>query len=125
MAEGIAAALIGDAARRGESLEGKRILLARADEARKVLVTELHQAGAIVDEVAAYRTLPAASDDEQGRKVVRMLQEHQIDIVTFTSSSTVRNFMQWLIDCEQSVTSSFPNLVMRDPHLKIACIGPI
>jgi len=125
IAEGIAAALIEDAAKRGESLAGKRMLLARAAEARKVLVTELQQAGAIIDEVAAYRTLPVASDDEQGRKVVRMLQEHQINIVTFTSSSTVRNFMQWVIECEQNITGSLTNIVMRDPHLKIACIGPI
>src|SRR5579884_2465871 len=125
IAEGIAAALIEDAASRGESLKGKQILLPRAAEARKVLVTELQQAGAIVDEVAAYRTLPAASNDEQGQNVLRMLQQHQIDIVTFTSSSTVRNFMQWLADCEHSTIGSLTNLVTRNSHLKIACIGPI
>lgn len=125
IAEAIAAALIEDAVRRGESLEGKRMLVARAAEARKVLVTELQQAGALVDEVAAYHTLPVASDDEQGRKIVRMLQDHQIDIVTFTSSSTVRNFMQWVIECEQGIPGSHTNLVKRNSHLKIACIGPI
>ncbi len=125
IAEGITAALIKDAADRDESLEGKRMLLARAAEARKVLVTELQQAGALVEEVAAYHTLSASSDDEQGRNILRMLQDHQIDIVTFTSSSTVRNFMQWLSQYEQGITGSLTNLVMRDPHLKIACIGPI
>ena len=125
IAEGIAAAMIQDAANRGESLAGKRILLPRAAEARKVLLTELQQAGATVDEVAAYRTLPAANNDEQGQNVLSMLQNHQIDIVTFTSSSTVRNFMQWLSDCERTTTSSLTNLVAHDPYLKIACIGPI
>jgi uroporphyrinogen-III synthase len=96
IAEEVAAALIADANRRGESLEGKRVLLARAAEARKVLVTELQRAGAIVEEVAAYHTLGAASDDEQGREVLRLLQARQLDFLTFTSSSTVRHFMQWL-----------------------------
>ena len=99
IAEGVAAALIEDARQRGELLAGKRILLARAEGARKVLVTELRQAGAVVDEVAAYRTSAAASDDEQGREVLRLLQARQLDILTFTSSSTVRNFIHWLVEC--------------------------
>src|SRR5947208_9984313 len=95
IAESVASALIEDTQRREESLEGKRILLPRAAEARQVLVTGLEQAGAIVDEVAAYTTIAAAGDDEQGREVLHLLQNGQIDIITFTSSSTVRNFMQW------------------------------
>ena len=114
IAESVAAALKNDALQRGESLEGKRILLPRAAGARKILVTELQQAGAVVDEVAAYRTLPVAGDDEQGRKVWHLLQTGQIDIITFTSSSTVRSFMQWLNGCGAS-----------NPHVKVACIGPI
>ncbi len=99
IAEGVAAALIEDAQQRGELLAGKRILLARAEGARKVLVTELREAGAVVDEVAAYRTSAAASDDGQGREVLRLLQARQLDILTFTSSSTVRNFIHWLVEC--------------------------
>ena len=119
VAESVAAAIIKDAQRRGEALEGKRILLPRAAEARQVLVTELQQAGAIVDEVAAYTTGAAASDDEQGREVLHFLQNGEIDIITFTSSSTVRNFMQWLTNCDAG------ELLTRNPQLKIACIGPI
>ncbi|HET8853533.1 MAG TPA: uroporphyrinogen-III synthase, partial [Ktedonobacteraceae bacterium] len=99
IAEGVAAALIEDARQRGELLEGKRILLARAEGARKVLVTELRQAGAVVDEVVAYRTSAVLSDDEQGREVLHLLYTHQLDILTFTSSSTVRNFLHWLVEC--------------------------
>ena len=125
VAEHVAAALIEDARRRGEPLVGRRILLARAAEARKVLVTELQQAGAIVDEVAAYRTVTAQGDDEQGREVLRLLQTHQLDILTFTSSSTVRNFMQWLMDCSLQTEGTPTDLVIHNPQLKIACIGPI
>ena len=122
IAEGVAAALIRDVQQRGLSLKGQRILLARAAEARKVLVTELQEAGAEVDEVAAYHTHTIAHDDEQGREVLRLLQNHQLDILTFTSSSTVRNFVAWLKSCEQGTIGSFLDLVAQ---LTIACIGPI
>jgi uroporphyrinogen-III synthase len=125
IAEGVAAALVEEARRQGEALEGKRILLVRAVEARNVLVSELQRAGALVDIVAAYRTIGIASDDERGSVVLRLLQHQQLAILTFTSSSTVRNFMQWLIDGERSVTGSFTNLITHNPQLKVASIGPV
>jgi uroporphyrinogen-III synthase len=122
IAESVAAALARNVQQRGLSLKGQRILLARAAEARKVLVTELQEAGAEVDEVVAYSTHTVAHDDEQGREVLRLLQNHQLDILTFTSSSTVRNFVAWLKSCEQEPHGSFLDLVAQ---LSIACIGPI
>jgi uroporphyrinogen III methyltransferase/synthase len=68
---------------------GERILLARAAETRDVLVRELAAMGAVVDEVAAYRTRPAR---EQAAALRARLAEGRVDVVTFTSSSTVRNF---------------------------------
>ncbi|MBO0791835.1 MAG: uroporphyrinogen-III synthase, partial [Ktedonobacteraceae bacterium] len=124
IAEGVIAALREDAARRGVTLAGQRILLARAAEARKVLTHELRSAGALVDEVAAYFTVTAAHDDEQGRTLLHMLRQQQLDILTFTSSSTVRNFMAWLKNCEQPGEPAI-TLVTKSPRLKIACIGPI
>src|SRR5579885_1949008 len=123
IAESVAEALIKDASRRDVPMSGQRILLARAAEARKVLVTELQRAGAYVDEVAGYYTVPAASDDEQGREVLRLLQEHQLDILTFTSSSTVKNFVAWLKSCEQNGAGSLMDLVTRNTRL--TSIGPI
>jgi uroporphyrinogen-III synthase len=96
IAEGVTRALLEDARQRQLPLTGQRILLARAAEARKILFTELQQAGALVDEVPAYYTLPVARSDERGREVFRLLQNGQLDILTFTSSSTVRNFVAWL-----------------------------
>jgi len=125
IAEGVAAALIEDAHGHGESLEGKRILILRAAEARKVLVEKLQRAGAVVEEVAAYRTRGAVIDDERGHEVLRLLQAHQLDILTFTSSSTVRYFVQWLADCAPGAAVSPIVLVTHNPQLKIACIGPI
>jgi uroporphyrinogen-III synthase len=125
IAEGVAAALIEDAQRRGESLAGKRILLPRASVARDVLVTELQAAGALVDEVAAYRTLPVGSDDAQGREVARMLRDGELDILTFTSSSTVRNFIQWLVSAAPGMAAKLRENAAGENLPVIACIGPV
>jgi uroporphyrinogen-III synthase len=122
IAEGVAMALIEHERQGGSSIAGQRILLARAGEARKVLVDLLRQAGALVDEVAAYSTLPAAADDEQGREVLRLLQHRQLDILTFTSSSTVRNFVAWLKISQQG---SSADLMAALSSIAVACIGPI
>lgn len=123
VAESVAEALMRDAQQHGTSLQGRRILLARAAEARKILVTTLQEAGALVDEVAAYTTHTVARDDEQGREVLRLLQERQLDILTFTSSSTVRNFISWLKSCEPVLNGVNPLTLCS--HATIACIGPI
>jgi uroporphyrinogen-III synthase len=125
IAEAVTAALIENARHRGEPLEGKMVLLARAAEARNVLVTELQQAGAIVDVVAAYRTVGVSNEDERGSEILRMLEAQKLDILAFTSSSTVRNFMQWLVQCGIDVANSLIRNVRQHAQPKIACIGPI
>src|SRR5579863_9711496 len=76
--------------------------------------------GALVDEVTAYDTVAVAHNDEQGQQVLRLMREQKLDLLTFTSSSTVRNFMQWLASDEEWL-----QLVTRNPQILIACIGPI
>lgn len=125
IAEGVAAALIDDARQRGTSLVGKRILLPRAAVARDVLITELKAAGAIVQEVAAYRTLPVSSDDAQGLEVVRMLQAGELYMLTFTSSSTVRNFMHWLTSSAPTMAEKLRINTAGETLPIIACIGPV
>ena len=71
-------------------VENLRILLARAEKARDLLPRELSALGAIVDEGFAYRTVPETRDDSGAR---RRLLEEGADLITFTSSSTVENFM--------------------------------
>ncbi|MDD3993119.1 MAG: uroporphyrinogen-III synthase, partial [Desulfobacteraceae bacterium] len=61
----------------------------RAAEARPVLPEELSRLGARVDEIPVYHTVP---DDSGRRALVAALEKQTIDMVTFTSSSTVRNF---------------------------------
>lgn len=125
IAEGVVAAIREDAQRQGYALAGKCILLTRAAEARKVLATELEAAGAVVDDIAAYHTLPVSWEDERGKRVLALLQQQQLDILTFTSSSTVRNFVAWFKNCEQVSALSLPQLVAAPQRPVIACIGPI
>jgi uroporphyrinogen III methyltransferase/synthase len=71
-------------------VENLRILIARAEKARDVLPNELSRLGAIVDEAFAYRTVPETRDVTGAR---RRLLEEGADLITFTSSSTVENFL--------------------------------
>ncbi len=73
-------------------IAGTRFLLPRADIARDVLADELRAAGAEVVDVTTYRTVTGAADRDSDYDVYRMLLDRQIDAVTFTSASTVRNF---------------------------------
>jgi uroporphyrinogen III methyltransferase/synthase len=76
--------------RKEGDIENLRILIARAEKARDLLPRELSALGAIVDEGFAYRTVPETRDDIGAR---RRLLEEGADLITFTSSSTVENFL--------------------------------
>ncbi len=106
-AEGILESL--DAA----DMTGKRVLIPRAAKARDVLPDTLRQWGATVDVVEAYRT-EAPNIDIATLK--RRFQCGEIDVVTFTSSSTVSHFVQLF---GGGTLSSLVN------DAAIACIGPI
>lgn len=96
-----------------ESPAGKRILVPRAKEAREVLPEKLAEQGAQVDIVAAYQT---CIEDLDTHHIKDLLQQGEIDVITFTSSSTVRNFVELIGDIGQTEGHS---------RTKIACIGPI
>ena len=81
-----------DALASAGAIEGSRFLLPRADIAREVLADQLRELGADVTEVIAYRTLLAGGERDTDHDVYRMLLDRQIDAVTFTSASTVKNF---------------------------------
>src|SRR3972149_622815 len=74
-------------------LSGMRFLIPRAAEAREVLPAGLRERGAQVEVVPVYRTVPVA---DQADAVLDLLRAGQIDAVTFTSSSTVVNFVEML-----------------------------
>ena len=76
-------------------VKGKRVLLVRAKVARDVIPHELRKAGAHVDVVEAYETLVPQSSRSRLRAILKN-PEKRPQLVTFTSSSTVRNFVQLL-----------------------------
>ena len=105
--EFVAEAVVREFHRQG-GVENLRILIARAEKARDVLPRELSRLGAIVDEGFAYRTVPETRDITGARH--RFLEEGA-DLITFTSSSTVENFL--------ALGLSWPK------GMKVASIGPI
>ena len=97
----------------GETLAGKRILIPRAKVARDLLPEELRQRGAIVDVVEAYCTV-APAESEKGAGII--FTRHKPTLVTFTSSSTVENFLGML-------PSAYRTEWLEG--VKLASIGPI
>ena len=104
-AEAVAEALQGHISSAG------RVLIPRSNLGRAVLVDELEKMGMEVDDVIAYETVQADLPDGG---LAGLLQENHVNAVTFTSSSTVKNFMR-LLDDKSSLPAS----------LKIVSIGPI
>ena len=74
-----------------DQVAGKRVLLARARVARDVIPRELRKLGAKVDVVAAYETVIPRSSLTRLRAILKN-SNRRPDVITFTSSSTVRNF---------------------------------
>jgi uroporphyrinogen III methyltransferase / synthase len=93
------------------NLKDQKILIPRAAKARDILPEGLKKMGARVDVVTAYETV------NSGRKkddLVQLIEAKEVDIITFTSSSTVTNFVE-------IVGEDF----VLPPGIKIACIGPV
>ncbi len=97
-----------------EDIKDKKILLPRAKQARPVLPVELKNMGAKVDEITVYKTV---RDDTNAALLMDYLKKGEIDMVTFTSSSTAKNFASLFSDMDS---------MKRLMHgVKIASIGPI
>jgi len=95
---------------------GQKVLLPRGDLAREWLPGKLKELGLEVTEIDTYETVVTGEDDIE---LVKLLEEKRIHAITFTSSSTVRNFIAIL-----------KRMGLEDPltllaGVKIACIGPV
>ncbi|HEX4336317.1 MAG TPA: uroporphyrinogen-III C-methyltransferase [Polyangiaceae bacterium] len=91
----------------------RRVLIARALVARDALPDALRSAGAHVDVVPVYRTVPAAPD--KGAELRHLLENDALDVALFTSSSTVENVADLL-------GPDAPALLARTT---VASIGPV
>ncbi|NLV17063.1 MAG: uroporphyrinogen-III C-methyltransferase [Syntrophomonadaceae bacterium] len=92
---------------------GEQMLLPRARGAREILPVMLRERGIIVDELEIYE---AALEASVSPHALGLLKDADIDLITFTSSSTVNNFVA-LIGAE--------GLSGLQKEVKVACIGPI
>lgn len=90
----------------------KRILMPRARLAKDGLANQLRDAGASVEVLPMYETVPCDAHQDE---VLELLREGQINCVTFASSSTVDNFMALVPGSE----------LKKYPNVRYACIGPI
>ena len=95
-----------------ESVENLKMCLLRAEAANPDLPLGLQEMGAIVDDIAVYKTVPELED---ATGVTAQLLDSGADWVTFTSSSTVEHF---------HARFDLPALLKRFPQLKTASIGP-
>jgi uroporphyrinogen-III synthase len=98
-------------------VKGKRVLLVRAKVARDVIPRELRKAGAHVDVVEAYETVVPQSSRARLRASLKNPNKRP-HVVTFTSSSTVRNFVELLGGGQKARTNSLTEIQM-------ASIGPV
>ena len=118
--EFVAEALVREFRKEGD-VENLRILIARAEQARDLLPRELSALGAIVDEGFAYRTVPETRDDIGAR---RRLLEEGADLITFTSSSTVENFLAlglpWPAKMQVASIGPITSKTARDRGLEVA-----
>ena len=95
-------------------VRGKRVLLVRARVARDVIPRELRRAGATVDVVEAYQTVVPKTSRARLRKILSdpRLRPHA---VTFTSSSTARNFVELVGKARRGALAG----------IQLASIGPV
>lgn len=91
-----------------QNMENVSVLWVKAEETRDVITRELSRQGAIVDEAVAYRTVPEREDNLEA---LARLKNEGADMITFTSASTVDNFM--------ALGVPLP------PGCKVASIGPV
>ena len=102
-----------------ERVKGKRVLLARARVARDVIPRELRELGAEVDVVEAYETVIPESSRASMRKLLNDASRRP-NLITFTSSSTVRNFVALV---GSSIGKQEGTNLLRD--IDLASIGPV
>ncbi len=112
MPEKYVASAVAKAIHAHESVENLRVLLLRAEVANADLPKALEELGAIVDDVACYKTVPE-TDDLTGASA--KLLEGGADWITFASSSAVENF---------NARFNLPDLLKKFPQARTASIGP-
>jgi uroporphyrinogen-III synthase len=98
-----------------DEVKGKRVVLIRAKVARDVIPEELRAAGAQVDVIEAYETVVPEKSRQRLKALMKMKSARRPQVVTFTSSSTARNFAELLGEFKRSSLDG----------VQFASIGPV
>lgn len=101
----------------GGGVRGWRVLLLQADQARDTLRQSLEAAGAHVDAITAYCTVPASPGPELAH-LIQHLQAHHVDVLTFSSASAVTGLHTGLAP----TLTAEPSLLET---VRLAAIGPV
>jgi uroporphyrinogen-III synthase len=104
--------------------KGKRVLLVRAKVARDVIPRELRKIGAYVDVVEAYETVVPKSSRTRLRAALRSPRLRP-DFITFTSSSTVRNFVALAGIVGAGHSRPVGEVASSLEGIRLASIGPV
>jgi uroporphyrinogen-III synthase len=102
------------------SVKGKRVLLVRAKVARDIIPNELRKAGARVDVAEAYETVVPAASKKKLQAALKSTRKRP-EVVTFTSSSTVKNFVA-LLGLRRGTKRQRPSML---GGMLLASIGPV
>jgi len=92
---------------------GDKVLLVRGNLSRSLIKDELSKTGAAINDVIVYETVENTSEKA---RLLTLLETNSIDVLTFTSPSTVNSFLSLVAEMDKEKW-------MR--HMVIACIGPI
>ncbi|MBA4312928.1 MAG: hypothetical protein C0417_09885 [Chlorobiaceae bacterium] len=105
---------------REENLNGKCYLFPKGDLAKDTIPSTLKYLGASVDDVIVYRTLPPSGENVE---IIRaMLEANKIDVITFTSPSTVKNFFQIIGNDKNKYFSAKPRIAVIGPTTATALV---
>lgn len=98
---------------------GERVLFPKAEYTRELLIEELEANGLQIEGIPIYRTKPIK---QENAALLEKLRRQEIDVLTFTSSSTVRSFMSNFLTGKEQEDARFKEYLAE---IVIASIGPI
>lgn len=105
------------------NVNGKRFLLPRTNAGRTVIADGLKERGGQVDMVEAYSTNLPKNKKEVSEKLHGLLREGNVDVITFASSQTAKNFVDLLkVDSNYATVEKVQELLA---NILVAAIGPV
>ncbi len=108
------------------NLKSKKILWPRTNVGRGYIFDKLTEAGAQIDVIPAYKTSDPEDAAKAGQRVLNLLKDHQIDVITLASAQSATNLGRFLAQSQANSNGGTPNppVARLLSTVKIATIGP-